>query len=125
MKPRNGRGRLIYALVCLLISLLSVFRAPEYHLWMLAIVVTEWGHAFAVLSLLPFAPGWSTTRGGKCSVVLATAASFLFLTPIFRSYPVASSLPKNMEAVFGPSDVSSTPWTTRTRGDGLSADVGR
>ncbi len=109
MNPRNGRGRLIYASVCLLISLLAVFRAPEYHLWMLAIIVTEWGHALAILSLIVFAPGWSTTRGGKYSVILASAASFIFLTPLLRSHSIASDLPKNMEAVFGPSNISSQP----------------
>ena len=108
-KVRNGRGRMVYAIVFLLLSLLSVFRAPEYHLWMMAIIVTEWGHMLAVLSLLPFAPGWSTTRGGRYSVVVSLAASFLFLTPLIRSKTVAANLPKNMEAVFGPSDISSKP----------------
>ncbi|MBI2385384.1 MAG: alpha/beta hydrolase [Elusimicrobia bacterium] len=106
---RNGRGRIVYAAVFLLVSLLAVFRAPTYHLWMLSIIVTEWGHALAVLSLLPFAPGWSTTRGGRYSVVIGIAASFLFLTPLLRSLSVAAGLPKSMEAAFGPSDVSSTP----------------
>lgn len=109
IQVRNGRGRVIYASVFFLISLLAVFRAPTYHLWMLSIIVTEWGHMLAVLSLMPFAPGWSTTRGGRYSVVIGIAASFLFLTPLLRSFPVASGLPKSMEAAFGPSDVSSTP----------------
>ncbi len=106
---RNGRGRMIYASACLLVSFLAVFRAPEYHLWMLAIIVTEWGHMLAVLSLLPFAPGWSTTKGGRISVVIAVVAALLFLTPLLRSRTVAANLPKNMEAVFGPSDISSNP----------------
>lgn len=109
IQVRNGRGRAVYAVVFLLISLLAVFRAPTYRLWMLSIIVTEWGHMLAVLSLMPFAPGWSVTRGGRFSVVIGIAASFLFLTPLLRSLSVAAGLPKNMEAVFGPSDASSAP----------------
>lgn len=106
---RNGRGRIVYASVFFLISLLAVFRAPTYHLWMLSIIVTEWGHMLAILSLMAFAPGWSTTRGGRYAVFISLAASFIFLTPLLRSFSVAAGLPKNMEAVFGPSDISSTP----------------
>ena len=109
MIVRNGRGRVVYASLSLLVSLLAVFRAPTYHLWMLSIIVTEWGHMLAVLALLPFAPGWSSTRGGRYSVVISLAASFIFLTPLQRSFPVASALPQSMEAAFGPSNVTSTP----------------
>lgn len=106
---RTGRARMIYAGLFLLLSLLAVFRAPEYHLWMVSIIATEWGHALAVLSLLPFAPGWSTTSGGRYAVVLSLTSAFLFLTPLIRSRDVAANLPLSMEAVFGPSDVISTP----------------
>lgn len=106
---RTGRGRVAFACAFLLLSLLAVFRAPTYHLWILSIFVTEWGHALAVLSLLPFAPGWSTTKGGRIAVGLSTASCLIFLTPLIRAIPVARQLPQNMEAVFGPSDVISTP----------------
>ncbi len=110
MKPvRNGRARVVYAVAFLLLSLLAVFRAPEYHLWMVSIVATEWGHVLAVLALLPFAPGWSETKGGRVAVVLGMAAAFLFMTPLIRSRDVASVLPQNMEAVFGPSKEISKP----------------
>lgn len=106
---RTGRGRAFYACIFLLLSLLAVFRAPEYHLWMVSIIVTEWGHALAILSLFPFAPGWSTTRGGRISVVMAFTAAFIFITPLIRSRYVAAVLPHDMEAAFGPSHESSTP----------------
>lgn len=106
---RTGKGRVFYACFFLLLSLLAVFRAPTYHLWILSIFVTEWGHALAILSLLPFAPGWTTTKGGKVAVSLATASCFIFLTPLMRAVPVARDLPQNMESSFGPSDVISKP----------------
>jgi len=92
-----------------LLALLSVFRAPQYHLWMLSIVATEWGHLLSFVCLLTLAPGWSLTKGGRVSVVMAAASAVLFLTPLLRSLPVASALPQDMEAVFGPSHASSTP----------------
>jgi acetyl esterase/lipase len=109
MTVRNGRGRVIYASAFLALSLLAVFRAPEYHLWMVSIIATEWGHVLALIALLPFAPGWSTTKGGRFSVILALVAAFMFMTPLIRSRDVAASLPRDLESAFGPSDVISTP----------------
>jgi len=108
---RTGRGRVVYACFFLLLSLLAVFRAPTYHLWILSIFVTEWGHALAILSLLPFAPGWSQTKGGKAAVALSIASCLIFLTPLMRSIPVARDLPQNMDASLGPSDVISKPFS--------------
>ncbi len=109
MRKRTGTARVVYACAFLALSLLAVFRAPEYHLWMLSIIVTEWGHALAVLAMLPIAPGWSDTRGGRLAVAIGAAAAILFLSPLIRSTSVARHLPQNMETSFGPSDVISTP----------------
>jgi glucan phosphoethanolaminetransferase (alkaline phosphatase superfamily) len=98
IKTRSGKGRMVYAILFLAISLLAVFRAPTYHLWMISIIVTEWGHMLAVLALLPFAPGWSTTKGGRMSVVIAVVSSFLFLTPLLRSQDVAANLQRLLDA---------------------------
>ncbi|PIR19067.1 MAG: alpha/beta hydrolase [Elusimicrobia bacterium CG11_big_fil_rev_8_21_14_0_20_64_6] len=108
---RNGRARFIYACAMLAFSLLAVFRAPEYHLWMLAIVATEWGHALAVTALLTFAPGWSTTKGGRYSVVLGLAAACLFLTPLVRSRLLAPDIPAGMDRAFGPSALARAPFS--------------
>lgn len=108
---RNGRARFIYACALLALSLLAVFRAPEYHLWMLAIVATEWGHVLAVLALLTFAPGWSTTKGGRYSVVLGLAAAGLFLTPLVRSRLLAPDIPAGMDRAFGPTALARDPFS--------------
>ena len=93
--------RLAFAAVAFTASLLAVLRAPTYHLWMFSIVVTEWGHVLAVLSLLPFAPGWRRTKYGQAAAPISLAACFLFLTPLIRSRTVAANLPARMDAVFG------------------------
>lgn len=101
--------RLAWALTMFALAQLAVLRAPEYHLWMLAILVTEWGHAFAALSLLSLAPGWTLTRAGKISAGLGLASCLIFLTPLVRSRPVAAELPGRLDAVFGPAAVADAP----------------
>jgi acetyl esterase/lipase len=110
-KLSSGAGilRALFGGALFLLALLSVFRAPEYHLWMISIIATEWGHMLSFVCLLALAPGWSMTKGGRFSVVLAAASSVLFLTPLLRSLPVMSTLSRDMDSVFGPSNVSSTP----------------
>jgi acetyl esterase/lipase len=68
-----------------LVSLLAVFRAPEYHLWMVALMATEWGHWLWAPALLPLAPGWARTRGGRIGAGLGIAAGLLFLSPLVRA----------------------------------------
>jgi acetyl esterase/lipase len=68
-----------------LFSMLAVFRAPTYHLWMLALVATEWGHWLWAPALLSLAPGWSLTRGGRAGAALGVAAALLLLSPLARA----------------------------------------
>lgn len=93
--------RLAFAAISFTASLLAVLRAPTYHLWMFSIVATEWGHVLAIISLLPFAPGWRRSRYRHAASPMSLAACFLFLTPLIRSRSVASELPSRMDAVFG------------------------
>ena len=97
---------LAYAFALFALSLLAALRAPEYHLWMASIIATEWGHVLAILSLLPLMRGW---KGGRLAAALLSISAFLFLTPLIRSWSVAAVLPHDLEAAFGPSNVSSTP----------------
>lgn len=98
--------RLVFAAVAFTASLLAVLRAPTYHLWMFSIVVTEWGHVLAVISLLPFAPGWRRSRWWQAASPMSLAACLLFLTPLIRSRSVAEGLPARMDAVFGRSSAT-------------------
>jgi acetyl esterase/lipase len=82
---RNGRGRAAWGALLFLFSLLAVFRAPTYHLWMLALMATEWGHWLWAPALLPLAPGWTRTSGGRLGAGLGLAAALLFLSPVVRA----------------------------------------
>src|SRR5438105_13896830 len=93
--------RLGYAGLCAAASLLTVFPAPTYRLWMLALGVTEWGHILAVLSLVPLLPGWRRSRKGRLAAALAACAFVLSWTPWLRAARVARLLPERLNAAFG------------------------
>jgi len=87
-----------------LFSLLAVFRAPTYHLWMLALIATEWGHWLWAPALLPLAPGWTRTRGGRLGAGLGLAAALLFLSPLVRAergFGASDTAPGGLQKAFG------------------------
>ncbi|MFQ5636871.1 MAG: alpha/beta hydrolase fold domain-containing protein [bacterium] len=92
--------RLAYALLVFALSLLAIFEAPTRLLWMAAVLVTEYGHFLAILSLAVLLPGWRHSWLGRFSVVLALIASLLTLTPILRALPVKNQLPEQFEIAF-------------------------
>jgi acetyl esterase/lipase len=89
-------GGLFFAL-----SLLALFEAPTTFLWELAILVTEWGHVLAFLSLLLFLPGWRDSRQNQIAAVLGLIAAVVALTPLLRAMPVAKNLPAQLKSTFG------------------------
>ncbi len=107
----TGVSRAIFGAACFLTALLAVFRAPEYHLWMLALAVTEWGHGLAVLSLLSFYPGWRRSVGGRAGAALGLAAALLALTPLLRGNTRALEVPLEMERAFGSTTVTRPPFS--------------
>lgn len=105
----TSRLRFLYGLVLFLFSLLCVFRAPSYDLWIAALVVTENGHWLWLLASLSFLPGWRQDRLSQSGAVLSLTAAALFLTPVFRALPVASKLPSELSLAFGDPVPRSTP----------------
>ncbi|RYE20089.1 MAG: hypothetical protein EOP42_28000 [Sphingobacteriaceae bacterium] len=92
--------RFLLILLLLLVSLLAVFPAPEFHLWILAIIVTEFPYIFVGISLvlLLIQTKSKYQRFGNLAGIITL---ILFLSPIFRAYIVAANLPKQLETVFG------------------------
>lgn len=88
-------GSLFFAL-----SLLAVFPAPTTLLWEISILVTEWGHVLAFLSLLLFLPGWRRSRQNQIAAMLGLSAAILALTPLLRAVPVARRLPAQLQIAF-------------------------
>ncbi|HMQ34275.1 MAG TPA: alpha/beta hydrolase [Chloroflexaceae bacterium] len=101
--PRHAgaAARLGWGALSLALALLAVFRAPTYLLWQVAVLVTEWGHALALLALAPLLPGWRRTAPGRLGAALGVGAALLALSPLARAVGPARALPERLEAAFG------------------------
>jgi acetyl esterase/lipase len=94
--------RLIFIILLFLISLLTVFKAPAYYLWLLAIAVTEFPLIFAGITSVFLIAGIWLHKYQALSTCIGILALLLFLSPIVRSYKMASSLKQDFVAAFGP-----------------------
>jgi acetyl esterase/lipase len=93
---------LILLVVLLLASLLTVFKAPTYHLWLLAIAVSEFPLIFmGITGVLLFAVIW-VEKYRLSSTIIAVLALLLFSSPIIRAYVAASTVKQQFIAAFGP-----------------------
>ena len=89
--------RLVLIVIFFLISLLAVFKAPAYYLWLLAIAVTEYPLVFAaIVSVLLIACFW-VQKQQLAGTIIGAVSLLLFLSPIMRAYIVAGTLQKEME----------------------------
>ena len=64
-----------------LLSLLTVFKAPAYYLWLLAIGVTEFPWVFIGFSLLLLIAGYWVQKYQLASTLIALVALLMFLSP--------------------------------------------
>lgn len=93
---------LILLVVLLLASLLTVFKAPTYHLWLLAIAVSEFPLLFiGITGILLIAVIW-VEKYRLTSTIIGVLALLLFASPIIRAYIVASTVKQEFAAAFGP-----------------------
>ena len=93
--------RLVFAILTFLLALLAVFPAPTNFLWKVSVAITEWGHVFAFIIILPFFfPGWNSAMG-KIGFGFALAGFILAWTPVIRAFGVAGQLPAQLQSAFG------------------------
>lgn len=93
---------LLAALTLFGCSLLVLFPAPTGWLWIVAIVVGEWGHYAALASLIVGAISFS--RGGRLAMIstaFAAAGAVLCLMPLTRAALIAKELPARCGSAFG------------------------
>ena len=99
--------RLILLIILLLISLLAVFRAPAYHLWLLSIGVTEFPIVFASATIIALAAGFWLGKYQLPGTLVGLIALVLLLSPIFRSYLISRHLKADLVQAFGQDDLKS------------------
>src|ERR1700709_1590200 len=84
--------RFYILVIFFLISLLSFFRAPEYHLWLLAVGVTEFPLVFAGITMLLTISGIWVQKYQLAGTILGVLTIVIFLSPIFRAYWIAKGI---------------------------------
>lgn len=95
-------------------GLLTVFRAPDWAEWRLAVLAGEFGYALAALPLL-VAVLAASTRGTHTLVTLATLllcalAIGLLVRPVIEAARVAQHLPGQLAAAFGRVEIPREPF---------------
>jgi acetyl esterase/lipase len=93
--------RLVFLSLLFLASLLTVLKAPEYHLWILSILVTEFAWVFIIVTLLILIFGYGNEKYHHMATVIGIIALLLYCSPIVRGYKVAAQLNAGFEAAFG------------------------
>lgn len=94
--------RLILLSLLLLASLLTVFKAPAYYLWLLAILVSEYGLLFIAATLVLLLSGWWVSTYKTVGTIIGSAALLLFISPIWRAYAAGQELQTDMPASAAP-----------------------
>jgi len=104
-------ARLILLIILLLASLLTVFKAPAYYLWLLAILVSEYSLFFIAATLILLATGWRILKYRTFGTIVGIVALILFISPICRAYWTGKQLQQDMEVKGKPERVSQSPFS--------------
>ncbi len=95
-----GVIRVAIALLLLLLSLLNIFPAPVFLLWLGAIVVNEYGIYLVVFSIILLMGGLGIKRFRKAGTYVLLIAILLFCVPFFEAVIAASDFPVDFEYQF-------------------------
>ncbi|MDB5130250.1 alpha/beta hydrolase [Mucilaginibacter sp.] len=99
-----GTIKLSLLILLLLVSLLTIFKAPAYYLWLAAIVVSEFPLIFICLTGLLLITGFWIQKYQLASVITGVLAIALFISPIIRAYLISITLKQNFDSVFESKD---------------------
>jgi len=83
-----------------LISLLSFLKAPTYHLWLLAIGVTEFPLIFAAITTTITLTGFWAQKFQLAGTLLGVLTILIFLSPIVRAFWVSNNVKIDMSKAF-------------------------
>lgn len=84
--------RLVIIILLLLASLLTVLKAPTYHLWLLAVLVGEYGLLFLGITVIALLAGFLPGRYVWQGTVLGLLAIALYLYPIISACLIGDKL---------------------------------
>lgn len=92
--------RLLLIIFFLSISLLTIFSAPEFYLWYVAILVTEFCWVFIGVVLLLIFLNFGAEKYKLAGTVLGVIALILFASPIVRAMVTANNIDSNFNKAF-------------------------
>ncbi|WP_183562290.1 alpha/beta hydrolase [Mucilaginibacter sp. SP1R1] len=92
--------RLVLLLIFFLASLLTIFKAPAYYLWLLAIAVTEYPLIFVGLTTLVTLSGVWVSSYKTPGNIVGIITILLFISPVIRAYIVAKNVKHDMQQAF-------------------------
>lgn len=98
---RLGLIRLLFGGGIAALGGLNLVPPPNMIVWIIALLVAEWGHWLAPLAPLALLPGWHRTWTGRLGAALAVVSIPLLLLPLQRAFGVARRLPGELTAAFG------------------------
>jgi acetyl esterase/lipase len=104
----------ILALAAALLGLLTVFEAPEWLDWQLAILSGEFGYLVALVPLaIVIFVVWSGDRStlSVATLALGTAACLLLLKPAAQAWRLGRTLPAQLGEAFGPGRPAQPPFS--------------
>jgi acetyl esterase/lipase len=103
--------RFYLILIFFLVSLLSFLKAPEYHLWLLAIGVTEFPWLFAVVTVLLTASGIWVQKYQLAGTIIGLITLVIFLSPILKAYWVAKDIRQDLAKAFNARQENAAPFS--------------
>jgi len=93
--------RLVIAGLLLLLSLLTVFRAPTNFFWKVAVAITEFPYIPIFLTLILGIWGWWATQYKWPLLIAHGIALILFSLPVIQTYSTTANLEKELALAFG------------------------
>lgn len=105
--------RFYLIVILFLVSLLSFCKAPEYHLWLLAILVEEFPLVFAGITALATLSGIWVQKYQLAGTVLGILTLLIFLSPLVRAYWVANDLKPDLAKALDVKQDSVVPFSIR------------
>ena len=101
----------IPVIILFLISLLSVFPAPTYHTWLLAVGVTEYPWVFIIVTVVVLILGLAFFNYPLLTTIIGICSLTLFLSPIIRATMIASTMESELRSTFGGKAPSFKPFS--------------
>ena len=102
-----------------LCSLLVFVSAPTEWLWVVAIIMSEWGHYVAIACVVVAAMALGAGRIGLTTALLAAVTAIICISPSWRAWNISQSLPTRCTEAFGTVAGSAKPFDAVTLFGGM------